>query len=99
LAVDHRWDRAFGVTLLGDAAHLMSPFSGEGANLAVNDGAELARVIVAMPTDVDAALAFYERDLFPRSARIADASVRNLAHFFGDDTPNSAFKLFMPRHP
>ncbi|WCM24695.1 FAD-dependent monooxygenase [Paraburkholderia bryophila] len=88
LPVEHRWSRVPGVTLLGDAAHLMAP-SGEGANLAMFDGAELAKALIANPGNVEAALLAYEKELFPRSALEAKAAVGILDICLGADAPKS----------
>jgi 2-polyprenyl-6-methoxyphenol hydroxylase-like FAD-dependent oxidoreductase len=82
-----------GVILLGDAAHLMPP-SGEGANLAMFDGAELAQAVAAHPDDTEAALAAYETALFPRSAQAAVEAADILKICFGGDAPHSMVEFF-----
>ncbi|MDQ0319820.1 2-polyprenyl-6-methoxyphenol hydroxylase-like FAD-dependent oxidoreductase [Pararhizobium capsulatum DSM 1112] len=95
---DHQWTRVPGVTLLGDAAHLMPP-SGEGANLAMLDGAELGEAIAANPGDIEAALMTYEEKLFIRSASAATEANHMLKVLFGDAAPQSLLDFFSDNLP
>ncbi|MGW0518683.1 FAD-dependent oxidoreductase [Crossiella sp. NPDC003009] len=92
LPTGHRWDRTPGVTLLGDAAHLTAP-NGEGANLAMQDGAELGKALAAQPGDLETALAGYEQAMFTRAAKILDEAAL-MEHMFGDDLPHSLVRMF-----
>jgi 2-polyprenyl-6-methoxyphenol hydroxylase-like FAD-dependent oxidoreductase len=82
-----------GVTLLGDAAHLAPP-AGEGANLALLDGAELGHAITAHPDDIETALAFYEAAMFPRSAKATADGHDMLALLLGARAPFALVDFF-----
>jgi salicylate hydroxylase len=54
-------------TLLGDSAHAMLPYLGQGAAMAIEDGCVFAAMVARHRDDLDAALAGYERLRVPRS--------------------------------
>jgi 2-polyprenyl-6-methoxyphenol hydroxylase-like FAD-dependent oxidoreductase len=68
LPVGWKWPHKKGITLLGDAAHVMTPFSGIGVNTAFYDAMELATQIVAFsnsegPADLDSYMVRYEENM------------------------------------
>ena len=70
LPPDHRWNPRPGLTMLGDASHVMPPFMGKGVNLALLDALDLADALVDEPTrDVTDAVADYERVMQARTAK------------------------------
>ncbi|HTV18010.1 MAG TPA: NAD(P)/FAD-dependent oxidoreductase [Polyangiaceae bacterium] len=94
LPLGHRWERTPGVTLLGDAAHLAPP-DGEGANLAMLDGAELGKALAARRGDPDAALAEFEAAMFARSATAGVEAWKTFELCFDDDdAPYGLLDLF-----
>jgi salicylate hydroxylase len=68
-----RWSSGT-MTLLGDAAHPMFPFFGQGAAQAIEDAAALARCLAADPADPAAALRRYESLRLPRTTRLQQVS-------------------------
>jgi 2-polyprenyl-6-methoxyphenol hydroxylase-like FAD-dependent oxidoreductase len=64
-----RWTQGR-VTLLGDAAHPMLPYVAQGACMAIEDGYVLADLLDQSRADPQQALAAYEQQRLPRTARV-----------------------------
>jgi len=58
------------VTLLGDAAHPVSPYLAQGAAMAIEDAAELGQCLGQASADPPAAMRLYEQRRRARTARI-----------------------------
>lgn len=63
----------------------MSPFSGEGANLALADGADLALAIADGGKDWRDAIRRHEEILFTRGAEAAVGAAQGIAFSFAED--------------
>ncbi|WP_329498937.1 NAD(P)/FAD-dependent oxidoreductase [Kitasatospora herbaricolor] len=92
LPVAHTWTHVRGVTLLGDAAHLMPPL-GAGANLAMLEGAELAESVTTGPGDPDEAVRAFEERMWARAERWARITTAGLDRLVSPD-PAAALALF-----
>jgi 2-polyprenyl-6-methoxyphenol hydroxylase-like FAD-dependent oxidoreductase len=78
------WTRGH-ATLLGDAAHPMLPYLGQGAGQAIEDSCVLATALSVLPDDLGAALQLYERSRLPRTTRVVLGA---RARGGGDQTPS-----------
>ncbi|MEU2774489.1 NAD(P)/FAD-dependent oxidoreductase [Streptomyces sp. NPDC007162] len=92
LPVAHTWTHVPGVTLLGDAAHLMPPL-GAGANLALLEGAELAESIATGSGDLDDTVRAFEERMWDRAGRWAEITTAGLERLMSPD-PATAVALF-----
>lgn len=86
------WTVAGRFALLGDAAHAIVPFYGQGANASFEDCEALVDALEEHGGDVPAALAAYERVRKPNAEAIADMALANFVEM-RDGTTRLAFRV------
>ena len=78
MPLDQTWESLPSLTMLGDAAHVMPPFAGEGANTSMFDALELSECLTSdQYNSLQEAISFYEVNMRKRAAMAAKLSLEN----------------------
>jgi 2-polyprenyl-6-methoxyphenol hydroxylase-like FAD-dependent oxidoreductase len=82
----HRWDARSGLTMIGDAAHVMPPFTGKGVNLALFDALRLSEALMdGVHASMADAIAAFESEMQERTEREITECLEVGRHFYGLD--------------
>ena len=95
LPIGLTWPSNPAITMIGDAAHLMPPV-GQGANMALLDGALLGLAIAAQPDDFPLAIKEYEREMFERAGAAARMSADMKDMLMAPDASRRLLEFFQP---
>ncbi|QRV91017.1 FAD-binding domain protein [Ceratobasidium sp. AG-Ba] len=93
--LDYSWTNRQGLTLLGDAAHVMTPYAGEGVNAAMWDSLELAKAIIegVKTGNLNEHIQQYEKEMFERAHESARRTNRNKESLFAKNFPDSVAEV------
>jgi 2-polyprenyl-6-methoxyphenol hydroxylase-like FAD-dependent oxidoreductase len=76
--LNQSWKTLPNLTMLGDAAHRMPPYAGEGVNQAMRDAFELAENLTSSDfPNMQAAIAHYEHQMLSRASEITKETLFN----------------------
>ena len=97
----HRWTHKAKVTLIGDAAHLMTPHAGEGVNVATEDALNLAHAIIETKdsvTALDNKVSKFEDEMMARAVKVQNCSLGNTKDmFFTPGAPHTVIDSWIRR--
>ena len=91
--MDQHWTPKANVTLIGDAAHVMPPYAGEGVNMAMLDALVLSKFLLSKATPGDA-IAAYEAEMFARMRSMTADTMVNTEMFYAPDARERVVALF-----
>ncbi|AZA83195.1 2-polyprenyl-6-methoxyphenol hydroxylase [Chryseobacterium lactis] len=78
MPLDQTWESKSNLTLIGDAAHVMPPFAGEGANMAMLDALELSEHLTDQQyKTLQEAIFHYENNMRNRASAVTKESLEN----------------------
>ena len=87
------WEPKPNVTLIGDAAHVMPPYAGEGVNMAMLDALVLSKLLLGEQSS-SGAIATYEAEMFARMRHITADTMANTEMFYAPDASDRVVALF-----
>jgi 2-polyprenyl-6-methoxyphenol hydroxylase-like FAD-dependent oxidoreductase len=90
---DQHWDSRPNVTLIGDAAHVMPPYAGEGVNMAMLDALALSNLLLSAES-CSSAIATYEAEMFARMRHMTADTMANTEMFYAPDAADLVVALF-----
>jgi 2-polyprenyl-6-methoxyphenol hydroxylase-like FAD-dependent oxidoreductase len=90
---DQHWEPKANVTLIGDAAHVMPPYAGEGVNMAMLDALTLSKLLLGEES-CSGAIAMYEAEMFARMRHMTENTVANTEMFYAPDAADRVVALF-----
>lgn len=95
MPLNQTWEALPNITMLGDAAHVMPPFAGEGANMAMLDALELSECLTSSAYNtLQEAISFYEINMRKRAAAAAQESLENGEKMHSEDALNTMLEFF-----